>query len=280
MTRIVDFDVILVVRMAGPLPSWNQFGHGVQDNLPEIAWALGILVATYAVSRVLSGRLRGALGRAGLQPNVALLLARVLWFGLWIVGILFALDRFTTGLAPLAAFIGVFGLAASLSLQTVLQNLVAGVYLLIERPFKLQDYIAVVGPGGANHEGRVEDIQMRTTHLRNRDNELILIPNFSIFSGVVTNRTAEGGLVQHLNLTFPRSTEVIQVRETMLPLLIDLPTVLDSPRPLLRVDKVEADAWTGSLSLWSRSPEGASDAVWLIGQRFPDATVTNGVAVP
>lgn len=266
----------MLLQLSGPLSLLPSLSDRLQSGFPALSWAVGIVLLTYVGSRLASGRMRGALSRAGLKPNIALLLARVLWVALWAVGLLLALNQFTNGLTPLAALIGVFGLAASLSLQSVLQNLVAGIYLLIERPFNLQDYITVIGPPGVNHEGRVEDIQMRTTHLRNRDNELILVPNFSIFTGVVTNRTVEGGLVQYLTLTFPRRTEVAGVRERMLPMLAALPTVMDAPPPLLRVDTVDKEAWTGSLSLWARTQEGASDAAWAISQTFPDATVNRG----
>ncbi|HLJ66672.1 MAG TPA: mechanosensitive ion channel domain-containing protein, partial [Chloroflexota bacterium] len=197
---------------------------------------------------------------------------------LWIVGFLLILNILGIGLTPLAAFVGVLGLAASLSLQSVLQNLVAGVYLLAERPFRIGDFIAVIGPGGANHEGRVEDIQMRTTHLRSRDDELILVPNSAIFSGVVTNRTAVGGFVQHVHVTFPRDKDPEEVRVTILHLLGSLPTVLPAPAPRLRVDRVADDKWTGALSIWASSHEAASDAVWAIAREFPEAAVDDGEA--
>ena len=260
------------VSVSGLRPVLDSLG----DALPPIGWAMGIAAVTYAISRIASGRLRTTLEHGGFQVNVAILLARALWVTLWVVGFLLILRIVGLGLTPLAAFVGVLGLAASLSLQSVLQNLVAGVYLLAERPFNIGDFIAVVGPAGVNHEGRVEDIQMRTTHLRSRDDELILVPNSSIFSGVVTNRTAVGGFVQHIALTFPRSAEPGDVRGTLMPLLDALPSVLRDPAPLLRVDKASKDEWTGSLSIWARSHEAASDAVWTIARAFPDATVDDG----
>lgn len=260
-------------------PSWDSVGRRAADLWPGLVWSVGIAVVTFAASRVLSMRMRGALARGGFQLNVAILLARLSWIAVWVVGLLLILYQFGIGLTPLAAVIGVLGLAASLSLQTLLQNLVAGVYLLAERPFQLGDFIAVVGIGGVDHEGRVEDIQLRTTHLRNRDNELILMPNSAVFSGVVTNRTAVGGCVRHLKVTFPRSMEVEAVREALVPLLQNLPAVLPAPPPLLRVESVEPDTWTGALSLWGRTLDVDSDAIWAIGQAIPDATVSNGVGI-
>lgn len=267
-----------LVAALSPFPTWDQLLHRAGDLFPAIAWSLVIVAITFLVSRLASGRLRGTLERGGFQINVSILLARTVWLSLWVVGLLLVVSEFGFGLTPLGAAIGVVGLAAGLSLQQVLQNLVAGVYLLAERPFAIGDYVAVVGPAGVNHEGRVEDIQMRTTHLRNRDHELILVPNSAIFGGVVTNRTAVGGFVQHVTVTFPRDVDLEATRTRLMPILQQLPSVLPNPQPRLRVETVSPDTWTACLSIWARGFEAESDAVRAISQSFPDASVKSGTA--
>lgn len=245
---------------------WVQF-------FARLGYTLVVVAITFALSRFARRRLRSGLERSGLQANVAVLLAQLLWLGVWAAGVLAILYVFGVGLTPVAAVIGVVGLAASLALQQVLQNLVAGIYLLAERPFQLGDLIAVIGPAGANHEGTVEDIQMRTTHLRNRYGELILMPNSSIFGGVVTNRTAVGGFVAHIEVTFPRTTKPDVVRPRLVSLVQDLPGVLREPAPELRLDRVEKDDWCGVLQFWVARNDVDAGAVWAIADAFPEATV-------
>lgn len=231
------------------------------------------IVATAAVSRIARHRLSGGLQRGGLQVNVALLLARLLWMAIWAIGFAVVLYAFGVGLGPLAAFIGVVGLAASLALQQLLQNLVAGIYLLAERPFRIGDLIAVVGPAGANHEGTVEDIQMRTTRLRGRNDELILVPNASIFGGVVTNRTAIGAYAAHLSLVFPRDQDPDNLQKQVIPIVESVPGVLNSPQPQIQIDKVSSDEWTASLVFWAERPDASSSAAWAIASAMPHVSV-------
>lgn len=242
----------------------------------EVGLAVLVLLITYVLSRLARNRFGGWLQHRGLQVNVAILLARLLWIGVWTLGFAGILFVFGVGLTPLAAVIGVVGLAASLALQQVLQNLVAGVYLLAERPFHIGDLIAVVGPAGVNHEGTVEDIQMRTTHLRNRRDELILVPNASIFAGVVTNRTAVGGYVSHVTVTFPRSTDPSAARDHIFPVLSNLPGVLAEPHPQLYVEKAGTGDWTASLLFWISRREAELGAVWEIAKACPEATIDAG----
>jgi small conductance mechanosensitive channel len=248
-----------------------------KNDLKKIALSLAVVVVTVVVSRIARGRLRSTLERGGFQTNVAILLARLLWIGVWTAAVLLILSLNGIALTPLAAFIGVVGLAASLSLQQVLQNLVAGVYLLAERPFEVGDLICVVGANGLNHEGRVQDIQMRTTHLRSIDDELILVPNAAIFSGIVTNRTAVGGYVTELTVTWPRDVDPSSARAKVLPVLEQVPSVLSTPRPKLWVDKASKEDWVASILFWAGTHQARSEAIWAIAAAFPEASVNEGV---
>src|SRR6266851_7692913 len=70
------------------------------------------------------------------------------------------------------------------AIQDILKNFFSGVYLLLERPFRVGDTIRV-----KDQLGVVENIGVRTTLLRTSDNVQVLVPNATVFSEVVTNHT-------------------------------------------------------------------------------------------
>jgi small conductance mechanosensitive channel len=92
-----------------------------------------------------------------------------------------------------AAFILTFGglasLAIGLAFQDVLRNILAGIWLLVERPFKIGDLITLVG---VDMTGLVQTITLRTTTMRTGDGRLAVVPNLTVFSGVVVNSSAYG----------------------------------------------------------------------------------------
>jgi len=247
---------------------------GIFDIIIHVAV---VLIPTYFIAKYVSRQLRRGFTRVELQPSVIILTTRAVAALIWAVGVLYALAKAGFGFTPVSAFIGVVGLAASLSLQTVLQNLVAGIYMLTERPFAIGDTILVVGGNGLNHEGTVEDIQMRTTHLRSRESELILVPNAALFSAVVTNRTAVGGYAKSIRVTFPRTIEPGSASAQIVPLLEAIPTVKSAPPPELRVDAIGKERWTGCLSFWADRLDADSDAAWAIAGAFPEVTVNEAV---
>jgi small-conductance mechanosensitive channel len=103
-----------------------------------------------------------------------------------LVGLLIFRAAFpAVGIAPLLATSAVTSLVLGLALQPILGNFFAGLVLTVERPFRINDWIRVGGPTGI--EGRVVDITWRTTHVRTRDNDNLIIPNGKIAETEILN---------------------------------------------------------------------------------------------
>ena len=97
----------------------------------------------------------------------------------------FLVFRFTFGtvsFGPLLATSAVTSLVLGLALQPILGNFFAGLVLTVERPFRINDWVKVAGT-----EGRVVQITWRTTHLRTRDNDNLVIPNGKIADQEILN---------------------------------------------------------------------------------------------
>src|SRR5438552_5543986 len=125
-----------------------------------------------------------AMRRARVDTGTQILVKRAISAAFFTVTLLFVLGILgfnSTGLLTLA---GAVGLAFSLAIQDILKNFFSGVYLLLERPFRVGDTIRV-----KDQQGVVENIGVRTTELRSLDNVQILVPNAVIFAEVVTNHT-------------------------------------------------------------------------------------------
>src|SRR5439155_23779281 len=73
---------------------------------------------------------------------------------------------------------GYLALAYSLAFQDILKNFIAGLFMLVERPFRLGDEITV-----DNHTGIVENIEMRATTLRTSEGEQVITPNSLVYTG-------------------------------------------------------------------------------------------------
>jgi small-conductance mechanosensitive channel len=119
-------------------------------------------------------------GIAFATSGLASTLTRVVIFA---TGVLILLWIFGKSITPLLTALGVGGLALALALQDTLANFFAGMHILLEEPISVGDAIRL----SETEEGVVTDIGWRTTRLRTGRNNIIVIPNTKITSGILTN---------------------------------------------------------------------------------------------
>lgn len=150
--------------------------HGIE--------ALLIVVLAVALSRALRHRVRRSRFSVRLGPNLTALFANAVAIGAYILAATFILGLFGANWTALLAFLSVSTVAISLSFQDVLKNFIAGVYILMERPFSIGERIRV-----RDYDGRVESIDIRTTVLRSDREERVIVPNAVMFTEILTNRS-------------------------------------------------------------------------------------------
>lgn len=117
------------------------------------------------------------------RVGLSLLLGRLGQLGMVILGILiaFAIAAPSFNAGGIIKMLGVGTVAIGFAFQNILQNFLAGILLLINEPFHLGDTISVSGM-----EGRVEDIEARSTIITSKEGNKVVIPNATVFMNPVT----------------------------------------------------------------------------------------------
>ena len=121
------------------------------------------------------------------------LINKVLRFGVIAVAAVLALDQLGVNVTPLVAGASVAGLALSLAAKDTLSNLIAGVLLIMDRPFQIGDRIEVwSAPRETSTWGDVVEVGLRATKIRSTDNLIFVIPNNEIMRRDIINYTGSG----------------------------------------------------------------------------------------
>lgn len=165
--------------------------------------------------RKASADVAGVLGR--IAGGVAILMA-------FLVGASVAFPSVSA--ADLFNLLGIGGVAIGFAFCDVLQNLLAGILILLTRPFRIGDQIRQGDVGGA-----VEDVWVRATVLRTYDNRRILIPNASLFTSQIEVITAYERRRLSFPLTIGNGDEIALARRTIVGALGAVPGVLPEPPP-------------------------------------------------
>jgi small conductance mechanosensitive channel len=169
---------------------------------------------------------RGQLKRVHVDPQVNLLVSRIVYLATVLLGVLLFFTVWLKNSALVFGGFGFFALAISLAFQDILKNFIAGIFLLLERPFRLGDEITV-----DNHTGVVENIEMRTTTLRTADGEQVLVPNSLVYTGTIINRTRYPMRMFTLTAKVPAEVAVDGLIERLREQLKGRPDIAKDPPP-------------------------------------------------
>jgi small conductance mechanosensitive channel len=160
---------------------------GFVARLPLIVIALVVTVLGLFAVRYVVRWTEAGLRRARADIAVQRLVGNVLRVLLVLFILLFALSLVGVEVGAVLAGLGLAGLALAFALQNILENFVAGMLILIRKPFRPGDQIE-----SNSFAGTVEDIDLRVTRVRDFDDEIVLIPNATVFTEPIINLTRLG----------------------------------------------------------------------------------------
>jgi MscS family membrane protein len=112
-------------------------------------------------------------------------------------------------IGPIIAGLGLFGVAVALGAQDLFKNLISGILVLVEKRFKIGDWILVDGV----IEGIVEKIGFRSTTIRKFDKSLAIIPNFQFAENAVVNVSETSNWRIRWEITLQYNTTVDQLKK-------------------------------------------------------------------
>jgi small-conductance mechanosensitive channel len=156
---------------------------GNRNDADHVLLGAVVVVLTFGTARAVAELVRaGALSRSGTSGSATIFvnIARVVVI---MIGMLVLLDCLGIAIAPLLTALGVGGLAVALALQDTLGNLFAGVHILASRKVVPGDFIQLDN----GMEGYVVDTNWRNTTVRQLPNNIVIVPNATLASSVVTN---------------------------------------------------------------------------------------------
>ena len=210
---------------------------------PKVLVASLILTAGFLVAGWAGRAVERGLHRLDLEPPVRQLLTRVaraLVVGLFAI---MALQNLGVELLPLIAGLGVAGAGIALATQGVLSNMVAGLTIIFTTPYRVGEYIAVVGV-----EGQVEAITLFNTALMHLDRSRIIVPNRKVVGEILHNY---GRIRQsEIMVGVAYETNIPLALGTIRDLVQANPRVLPEPTPVIQVVTLADSAVQIAIKPW------------------------------
>lgn len=189
------------------------FGEGADElvrSAINVAYALNI---TWGIARLLDAIILNFFmpftlkKESVMMDQFAPILRKGLRSGVWVMGIIMAMNNAGFDVGALLAGVGIGGLALAMAAKDFVSNIFGGVTVFIDKPFKVGDRIQIAG-----YDGMVEEVGIRSTRIRTLAGRLVVVPNFKFSDSILENVTIEPARKNtvQLGLTYDTSPEQIQ----------------------------------------------------------------------
>jgi small-conductance mechanosensitive channel len=193
-----------------------------------------------------------------------------------------ALDILGINVMPFIAGAGVMGLALGFAAKDTLSNLIAGVLLIIDRPFEVGDRIEVWrAPAGSATWGDVIDIGLRATKIRTTDNIVIIIPNNEIMTRDIVNYTIINTMIRvRINFGIAYDADLALAKKAVFEAVEKIDWIAKEPAPKVVVRSFGESSVELQLRVWipdaRRRMDTISQATDKIKERFDEL----GIEIP
>ena len=232
--------------------------------LPNIVVALVLLVVFWFLARGVAALVRRSGKKRG-RDNLGDVGASLLRWLVTILGLMLAVTVVAPSISPgdLFAGLGIGSVAIGFAFKDILQNMLAGILILIRQPFEVGDQIVSGG-----HEGTVERIETRATLIKTYDGRRVVIPNSDIYTDAVVVNTAFDKRRSQYDVLIGCSDDFDEACRIMIETAGTCEGVLSDPAPEAIPWGMDADGNTVRLRWWTDSKR--SDVVHVWGRVIRD----------
>lgn len=228
----------------------DKFG----DFLPYIVngvKALIILILGWifaaAISRMVRNRIENA---KRIDPTVGSFISSMVRWVLIAIVLITVLNIFGIEATSLVAMLGAATLAIGLALQGTLSDLAAGFMIILFRPYRNGQYIAIDGTAGT-----VKEINLFFTELATPDNVQIVVPNGKAWGAIITNWSHHATRRVDIVMGIDYSDDMDKALEVMLEMAKADPRVHDDPEPWARVTNLGDSSVDITMRMWADSAD-------------------------
>ncbi len=246
-----------------------------------------IALVVLAVASLLNGLFRAALDwymyeKADLREDAAdkelipvlRLAASVI---IYFVATTIILDRFDQDITALVTTAGVASLAVALAAQETLSNMISGFTILVDRPFKVGDWIEL----GDGTVGEVIEIGLRSTRIQKFDGNALVVPNKEIANTQVINYAQprpQAAIRQTIGVDY--GTDIEKAKQVLLSVLESHPKVLKDPAPGVWFTGFGDSALNLFMSCWVASYRDRFTTTDELNMAILKAFRENGINIP
>ncbi len=238
--------------------------------------ALLALLLLFVIYRVIFITLERTLDRSeSIEPGLqSLLLKSFRVVAFFFIGTV-VLDQLGVNVAVLVGGLGIAGIVAGFAARDSLENFIAGVTVLVDKPFRVGDYIQI-----DDQYGQVDEITLRSTRLRTVRNRVMVLPNTQMITQRVMNHTKRNVLRIDIPFGIAYKERPDEARAVLLPLTEDDERILSEPSPSVAVTEMSDSSVDMTFRFYVRDPSQEMPIRWEYMEKVREALRDADIEIP
>lgn len=204
-------------------------------------------------------------------------ISKIIYYTFVIVGVLIALPILEVNLSALLVAGGLMAIVIGFASQSIVTNLISGIFLSIEKPVKVEDVVSI--GGGEGSMGMVEEIRIISTTIRTFDGVYVRIPNEKVFTNSITNFMENVARRFEYVVGIRYSDDADKALEIIKGLIEDHPLALKEPPPQIFVQNLGSSSVDITVRIWAPSTQWfrvRMELLWKIKKTLEE----NDIKVP
>jgi len=201
---------------------------------------------------------------------------------IYATAVILALDVLGVNVMPFIAGAGVAGIAIGFAAKDTLSNLIAGVLLIIDRPFEIGDRIEIwSAPAESATWGDVIDIGLRATKIKTTDHIIIIIPNNEIMKRDIVNYTSLSTKIRvRINVGVAYDADIEKAKDLIKSVASEAAWISKEPLPKVVVRNFGESSVDLQLRVWIDNARKRMDTISYITDNIKAAFDKNGIEIP
>ncbi len=254
--------------------SYEILGYEIQTAM--VLAVLLLAIASWAGNKLSNILIHKSIEERGGDPHAIATAKRISAYIIYTLGAIGILGVLGVPFTALGTVVGLLGLGISFALKDMIANFISGLFILIQRPFKIGDQIKVDG-----EEGTVQDIQIRATSIRTYDGREVIVPNSKLYSGTVVNNTSYDLRRYEIIVGISYDDDIEKAKELAMDTLEEAEKTEEDPEPQVLVNELGGSSVNLKLRGWTKPSksnmvQSASEVTQLVKQKFD----SEGIDIP
>jgi len=246
---------------------------GGEGPIFRFVFIVVIIIAAFFFSKVATIYFRRSLKEKMSKDHLEIILKLISYTIITVAVLFFVLPALDVEASSILVAGSVVGLVIGFASQSIVGNLISGIFLMIERPIKVGNLVNIDG-----NSGSVEDISLISTIIRTYDGLYVRIPNQSVFTTNITNYVANVARRFEYVVGIRYTDDADQAIAIIKDIIREHPFALKNPAPMLFVDTLGDNAVNIIVRIWAPSTDWygiKTELLWIIKKTLEE----NGIEI-